>query len=172
MKKVKEVLEAEGNSFCSRTDLEGHTFVHWAALGGHHELIDFLVEKGAPLNNHSKNDYGPLPIHFACVHGHIMTIEYFLDKGVAIDAADLNGCSPLLVSAQYGESLCVTYLLQKGANKFLVDINGDSALHWASFKGRWCGQLGFYWGLELGARARLGLGLGLELDNGASALMR
>lgn len=135
MKKVKELLETVDKGFVSGTDLEGHTFVHWAALGGHHELVEFLVEQGAPLSNHSKNDYGPLPIHFACVHGHIMTVEYFVAKGVDIDATDMNGCSPLLVSAQYGESLCVSYLLQKGANKFLVDVNGDGALHWASFKG-------------------------------------
>ena len=135
IKKVKEMLEKEGDAFCSRIDLEGHTLVHWAALGGFNELIDLLVEKGAPLNKPSNNDYGPLPIHWACVHGHIMTVEYFLEKGVHIDATDLNGCSPLIVSAQYGASLCVTYLLQKGAQKFHVDTNGDSSLHWASFKG-------------------------------------
>lgn len=127
----------EGSDFACRRDLEGHTFVHWAALGGYHELIEFLVEKGVPLNGHSKNDFGPLPIHWACAQGHIMTVEYFLEKGIHIDATDLNGCSPLIVCAQYGESLCLSYLLQKGANKFHVDINGDSALHWASFKGKW-----------------------------------
>ena len=130
-------MDQQPEDFVTRTDLEGHTFVHWAALGGYTDLVDYLIQKGAPLNSHSKNDYGPLPIHWACVHGHIMTVEYFLDKGIHIDATDLNGCSPLIISAQYGESLCVTYLLQKGANKFLVDINGDSALHWASFKGEW-----------------------------------
>ena len=128
-------MAQEGDELAQRVDLEGHTLVHWAALGGFHELIDFLVGKGVPLNKPSNNDYGPLPIHWACVHGHIMTVEYFLDKGVPIDSTDLNGCSPLIVSAQYGESLCATYLLQKGANKFHVDTNGDSALHWASFKG-------------------------------------
>ena len=102
--KVREVLEREGDAFACRRDLEGHTFVHWAALGGHNDLITFLLEKGAPLNAHSKNDYGPLPIHFACVHGHIMTIEYFVERGVDINVTDLNGCSPLIVSAQYGES--------------------------------------------------------------------
>ena len=129
-------MEREGDDFVQQRDAEGHTFVHWAALGGFHNLVNYLVEKGAPLNEHSKNDYGPLPIHWACVHGHIMTIEYFLEKGVPIDATDLNGCSSLIVSAQYGESLCVSYLLQKGANKFHVDVNGDGALHWASFKGK------------------------------------
>lgn len=138
------MLDREDLDFVKRVDVEGHTFVHWAALSGSHELVDYLVEKGAPLNSHSKNDYGPLPIHWACAKGHVMAVEYFLDKGVHIDATDLNGCSPLIIAAQYGESLCISYLLQKGANKFHVDINGDSALHWASFKGtRFGGPRGF-----------------------------
>ena len=135
IKRVSELLNQHGSSFAAKLDIEGHTLVHWAALGGFHDLVDFLVEQGAPLNQQSNNDYGPLPIHWACVHGHILTVEYFLNKGIDIDATDRNGCTPLTVSAQYGESLCVSYLLQKGANKFHVDINGDSALHWASFKG-------------------------------------
>ena len=133
--KAKELVEKQDEDFVQKHDGEGHTFVHWAALGGYNELIEFLLEKGAPLNEHSDNDYGPRPIHWACVHGNITTVDLFVEKGVPIDTTDLNGCSALLVAAQYGQSLAVSYLLQKGANKFHVDINGDSALHWASFKG-------------------------------------
>ena len=133
--KVKEISEQEGNEFVQKRDPEGHTLIHWAALGGHNEIINYLLEKGVPLNEHSDNDYGPRPIHWACVHGHAVTVDLFLEQGVPIDVTDLNGCSPLVIAAQYGQSLCVSYLLQKGANKFHVDINGDSALHWAAFKG-------------------------------------
>lgn len=93
------------------------------------------MDRGAPLNEHSDNDYGPRPIHWACVHGNVVTVDLFVEKGIHIDTSDLNGCSPLLIAAQYGQSLVLSYLLQKGANKFHVDINGDTALHWAAFKG-------------------------------------
>ena len=132
---MKEIGEKEGNEFVQKRDPEGHTLIHWAALGGHNEIINYLLEKGVPLNEHSDNDYGPRPIHWACVHGHAITVDLFLEQGVPIDVTDLNGCSPLIIAAQYGQSLCVSYLVQKGANKFHVDINGDSALHWAAFKG-------------------------------------
>lgn len=135
LKKVKEVVEKEGDAFVTKQDEDGHTFVHWAALGGYNEVVNYLLDKGAPLNEHSDNDYGPRPIHWACVHGQITTIDLFVEKGVPVDTTDLNGCSPLLVAAQYGQSLAISYLLQKGANKFHVDVNGDSALHWACFKG-------------------------------------
>jgi hypothetical protein len=134
--KVKELVGKEEEEFVEKRDEEGHTFVHWAALGGYNEMVNFLLEKGAPLNEHSDNDYGPRPIHWACIHGNITTVDLFVERGVPIDTTDLNGCSPLLIAAQYGQSLAISYLLQKGANKFHMDINGDSALHWASFKGQ------------------------------------
>ncbi len=117
-------------------DQEGHTFVHWAALGGANNVLEFLLDRGCPMNEKSRNDYGPQPIHWACVYGHAVTLDLFLERGVPIDSLDANGCSPLIISAQYGQSLCISYLLQKGANKFHVDINGSSALHWAAFKGK------------------------------------
>ena len=133
--KVVEIVEKQDADFVQRIDKEGHTFLHWAALAGNNTMIEYLLEKGVPLNEHSHNDYGPRPIHWACVHGNVKTMDLFLERGVPIDTTDLNGCTPLIVSAQYGQSLSISYLLQKGANKFHVDINGDTALHWAAFKG-------------------------------------
>ncbi len=133
---MKEIVEKEGDEYVQKKDKEGHTFVHWAALGGQNVVVEYLLEKGAPINEHSDNDYGPRPIHWACVHGHVVVAELLLERSVPIDVMDLNGCSPLIVAAQYGQSLMVSYLLQKGANKFHTDINGDTALHWASFKGK------------------------------------
>lgn len=70
------------------------------------------------------------------MHGHVVTVDFLLGRGVPIDCTDLNHCSPLLVAAQYGQSLVVSYLLQKGANRLHVDINGDNALHWSAMKGQ------------------------------------
>jgi palmitoyltransferase len=136
IKTVNEMLD-EGNleDFVHERDKEGHTLLHWAALAGYNEVCERLIEAGCPLNDHSDNDYGPRPIHWACVHGHVTTVDLFLEKGVHIDTADLNGCSPLLIASQFGQSLVLSYLLQKGANKFHVDVNGDTALHWSAFKG-------------------------------------
>lgn len=135
IKTVQEIVEKEGDEIVCRRDAKGHFPIHWAALGGFNNLIEFFLEKGTSLNEHSLNDYGPRPIHWACVNGHVVTVDLFLEKGIHIDTTDLNGCSPLLIASQYGQSLVVSYLLQKGANKFHSDINGDTALHWAAFKG-------------------------------------
>lgn len=134
---IKKILEEDDVAILQQVDSEGHTLVHWAALAGHVDLVKFLVDSGAPINEHSRNDYGPCPIHWGCVNGHIGVIGFFLDRGIPVDTADLNGCSPLIIAAQYGQSLAISYLLQKGANRFHTDVNGDGALHWAAFKGRW-----------------------------------
>ena len=138
MKKIKDMMETEdGARLATMRDKDGHTPLHWAALGGYTDLCEVFVDKGCPLNDHSQNDYGPRPVHWACVNGHVVTVDFFLERGVHIDVTDLNGCSPLLIAAQYGQSLVISYLLQKGANKFHTDINGDTALHWGAFKGEY-----------------------------------
>ena len=136
IKTVREVLDTEeGVALLQRKDKEGHTPLHWACLGGYNNICELLIEKGCPINEHSDNDYGPKPIHWACVRGHVVTVDFLIERGVHIDSTDLNGCSPLIVASQYGQSLVVSYLLQKGANRFHTDVDQDTALHWASYKG-------------------------------------
>ncbi|KAL5460537.1 hypothetical protein EMCRGX_G033989 [Ephydatia muelleri] len=135
LSEIKKILERDGMESLQQFDSEGHTLVHWASLAGHLDMVMFLVDSGAPINEHSRNDYGPCPIHWGCVNGHIGIIGFFVDRGVPIDMTDMNGCTPLIIAAQYGQSLAISYLLQKGANRFHTDVNGDGALHWAAFKG-------------------------------------
>ena len=134
--RVKDLLDEHGLEYVKTRDPSGHTLLHWAALAGSTELVEFLLQHGALLDVHSDNDYGPRPIHWACVHGHVTVIDQFLEKGVSIETMDYNRCTPLLIAAQYGQSLVISYLLKKGANKDHVDINKDMALHWAAYKGR------------------------------------
>ncbi len=54
-----------------------------------------------------------------------------LEHGADIDTTDKQGCTPLLIAAQYGSAECVIMLVKRGANTMLLDMNGDSALHWA-----------------------------------------
>lgn len=141
IKRSQELLDENGSEYVKTRDSSGHTLLHWAALGGSTELVEVLLQRGALLDVHSDNDYGPRPIHWACVHGHVTVLDQFLEKGVSIETLDYNRCTPLLIAAQYGQSLVISYLLKKGANKDHVDINKDTALHWASYKGRYCGNM-------------------------------
>lgn len=87
------------------------------------------------MNRQSRSDYGPYPIHWACVNGHILCVDLLIQNGASIDCTDNKGCSPLIISSQYGKAMLAGYLVGKGAKTFLTDHEGDNALHWASFKG-------------------------------------
>ncbi|XP_033104684.1 probable protein S-acyltransferase 23 isoform X2 [Anneissia japonica] len=133
--RVQEMIEEEGPEVLSSTDEKGHTPVHWAALGGHTNIIRLMVDHKANLDVQSKNDLGPRPIHWACVNGHVAVADILLQAGVNIDTIDNKGCSPLIISCQYGQTTLACYLMAKGARLQLTDREGDNALHWAAFKG-------------------------------------
>ena len=62
-------------------------------------------------------------------------VNLLLERNVPLEECDHNGCTPLIIAAQYGQSLVISYLLQRGADKYHMDINRDTALHWAAYKG-------------------------------------
>lgn len=84
-------------------------------------------------------------LHWACTEGSIPHVAVLLRNGANIEATDKSGCTPLLISAQYGHVEVVAFLLQKGANGKAVDDSWDTAFHWAAYKGsiQVCGLLLF-----------------------------
>lgn len=64
---VKEL----GAGILHEKDDRGHTVAHWACLGGHTQLLRYLIEQGAPINDTAEAEPYPLPIHWACTNGHI-----------------------------------------------------------------------------------------------------
>lgn len=132
---IQTLFEQGGVEVFTSRDDKGHTPAHWACLGGHTTILRFMLEHKAPVNEPSNNDLGARPIHWACVNGHIAVIDILVQSGVPLDIVDNKGCTPLIVAAQYGQTMLSGYLMGKGARLQLVDKDGDSALHWAAFKG-------------------------------------
>ena len=85
------------------------------------------------------------PMHWACTAGSIPHVAVLLNSGAAVESRDKSGCTPLLLSAQYGHVDLVAFLLQKGADGKAVDNSWDTALHWTAYKGsiQVCGLLLF-----------------------------
>ena len=131
----RELVGQHGIKILNTFDSHGHTPLHWAALGGYSELIKFFLNCGVDVNRQSRSDYGPFPIHWACVNGHILCVDLLIQNGASIDCTDNKGCTPLIISAQYGKAMLAGYLIGKGAKSFFTDHEGDNALHWACFKG-------------------------------------
>ncbi|GFW71934.1 palmitoyltransferase AKR1 [Trichonephila clavipes] len=131
---VKFLVEKYSNHILCEKDENGHTAAHWACIGGHFNIVQYMVDIGVSVNIPSSSHIGAYPIHWACVEGHVSIVDLLLRNGVPMDICDINGCTPLITACQHGNSHLVCYLLGRGANKAICDRNGDTALHWASYK--------------------------------------
>ncbi|XP_076817148.1 uncharacterized protein LOC143462764 [Clavelina lepadiformis] len=132
---IQDLVDREGIGILNQCDKDGHTPVHWAALGGHTHAMRYFAQIKAPLDTPAKNQLGAQAIHWACVNGHVPTVEILLQAGVSIDSVDNKECTPLIIAAQYGRTLLAGFLMGKGARLQITDKEGDNALHWAAFKG-------------------------------------
>ena len=60
-----EIVDRLGVGVLHQYDREGHTPLHWAALGGHSHVVRFFVECRAPVDMPARNELGSQPIHWA-----------------------------------------------------------------------------------------------------------
>ena len=117
-------------------DAGGHTLAHWAAKRGDRDLLETLIDNGAPFLEPSSDNVGMSPIHWACTEGRLEATRFLVDKGVDINCCDASGCTPLLIAAQYGQADVAAYLIKKKADTSILDKNRDSAMNWAAYKGQ------------------------------------
>ncbi|XP_036407698.1 protein S-acyltransferase 24-like [Megalops cyprinoides] len=135
LEECRRIVSAEGAGVLDGLDDRGHTPVHWAALAGAVDVIQFFLEAGGPVDLPSKVELAQRPVHWASVNGHVAVVDRLLEAGVSMDTPDHRGCTPLILAAQYGHTALCCYLIGKGAQLNLCDAEGDNALHWAAFKG-------------------------------------
>jgi cytohesin len=89
---VKELLKEDSHS-AFLTDNERNTPLHYAAGGGHLEVVKLLLADGADV---AAKDYGgAMPLHYAAYGGHMDVAELLLANKADINAKDLNGQTPV-----------------------------------------------------------------------------
>jgi ankyrin repeat protein len=62
---VRALVEKHRADISSKSGQNGNTPLHFAAHGGYIEIVKFLIECGAAVND--CNDYGLTPLHLACI---------------------------------------------------------------------------------------------------------
>ena len=73
----------------------------------------------------------------ACLAGDLQSVEIEILSGVNLNSKNADGLTPLHLAVLYGHHRVVSALLERQCSPHLTDRAGNTALHMASFLGRW-----------------------------------
>jgi hypothetical protein len=107
-------------------DDHGATALHYAAEGGHANVIQLLLTSGA--SPHAKTESGATPFFRAVRSGSIQALKALYDAESDIDAQKDPGFTPLLEAVSRSLPRMVCQLLEWGADPTIENHNGESAL--------------------------------------------
>lgn len=75
--------------------LEGAYPLHWAAVKGHLEIAQILLNNGADIDIEAKNKDGATPLHWAVYFQQKDMTSLLIKNGAAINKIDLNNGTPM-----------------------------------------------------------------------------
>ncbi|WP_353270996.1 ankyrin repeat domain-containing protein [Wolbachia endosymbiont (group A) of Hedychridium roseum] len=122
-------------------DKNGFTPLHLAALQDDTELIDFLITKGAKINEKDAKE-GYTPLHIASLYGSKKSVQILIDSGANLECEDNNFRTPLFLTiyqctAHYdSRAEIIEYLIKKGANIEAKDAENNTTLFLAAYNNK------------------------------------
>jgi ankyrin repeat protein len=129
--KVAAALLADPRTAIDTANASGETPVMMAALRGHADWTERLLERGAPINRS-----GWTALHYAATGPGTAVVALLLGRGAALEAPSPNGTTPLMMAARYGPEATVDLLLARGASLTARNIQGLNAADFARLDGR------------------------------------
>jgi ankyrin repeat protein len=134
---VEYLMTQPGNTVDKATH-DGRIYLHWAAMKGNVELMEYLVAKGAKGN--FVDGHGATPINFAAGGGQQNTKVYDICLAHGADLKkDLNndGANALLIAIANDKDLALTnYFVSKGLDLKSTDAAGNNAFSYAARAGK------------------------------------
>ncbi len=108
-------------------DAAGLTVLHQAALQGHAECVEILLDSADWAN------LGWCPLHLAVLRNDEQAVEEELSHGASPDSGDDMGYTPVQFAAALGHAACLEQLLSaNGVDTNAADVSGNTALHMAA----------------------------------------
>lgn len=117
----------------SLADSDGSTPLHFASFKGYQDIVQYLVDSGAPILKKDKS--GGTPIHYASYSGSKEILKILLkdQNPKVLDERDFDGATPLQHASMNGHKVVVDFLIKNGVDLYARDVEGASALQKAVF---------------------------------------
>ena len=122
LEEVKKIINTGFPEF----EKEKNKLLYRAAMRGKIPIVDFLIKKGADVNN--GNSEGNTPLHHVFNHEHgddFPMAKFLIEKGADINKKNKNGDTPLHFAALFDNFEEVKFLLSNGANENIKNKYGD-----------------------------------------------
>jgi ankyrin repeat protein len=131
---VKTLIEKSPQLIEAR-DGDGNTPLHYAAMGGNVELVNYLIDKGAKLE--LQNAEMKTSLHLAAINDRKEAVSMLLKMGAALETRDDYGRTALILCArERGQAATGRVLIAAGADVNAVDKFGSTALELAAWRGK------------------------------------
>ena len=131
---VKQLLEKDPKLLDAGNRLE-QTPLLMASFGGHKEIVWYLLDKGAKVNQ--PDAFGATPLHMAVLGGQKEMVELLISKGADVNAKSHNGKIPLQMAFEKDDPEIIDIFLRQGLqiNASINEYN-RTLLHEAAIMGK------------------------------------
>lgn len=133
--RVRMAVEAE-RALLAAQGPDGAPMLHLAAHFGRVEVVQLLLDLGAPADLYAGGFFANTALHAAAAGGQAEAVELLLRAGARPDLPDGNGYAPLHVAAAAGLVAAMEALLAQGADPAAVSKDGRTALDVARERGQ------------------------------------
>ena len=133
-KRVALYLAAQPELDLDAVNEAGENALMMAALRGHLDLVELLIQRGAQVNKP-----GWAPLHYAATYSGnnaLAIVRLLLEHHAFVDTESPNRSTPLMLAAQYGSEPVVQLLLEEGAQPLQKNEQGLTAIDFARRAGR------------------------------------
>ncbi len=133
---VEEYLD-RGVDIFERDEEWNRTPAHWAAAGGHIELMKYLKGRdGVSAVNQDNN--GATSLHIATADNYADVVQYLIDNHLcSLFIMDKNGGMPIHIAAANGNTTILEIFISEGMDVNTVDGGPNGTpLHWAAANNR------------------------------------
>lgn len=129
------LIEQPGNSVQKPTH-DGRIYLHWAAMKGNNELVNYLISKGSDINLEDSHATTPLVFATGAGQANISMYESFFKAGIDPKKKYKDGANLLLLAIANDKDFVLTnFFITKGLSLKDVDQNGNTAFNYTARTG-------------------------------------